>query len=217
MRSRKPLRFGLQAFLESRGDGQRIMALQKQQALFAQGDSADAVFYIRKGKITLTVLSKQRKKAVIATLGPGDFFGEGCLAGQRRRMATATATTDGSVVRLKKRTMIRLLHDEPTLLELFMSYVLSHNVRVEESLVDQLFGSSEQRLARTLLLLAHAGKDRDAESVVPRIRQETLAKMIGATRARVSFIMNRFKKLGLIEYNGGLRVHSELRNVVLHD
>jgi CRP/FNR family cyclic AMP-dependent transcriptional regulator len=175
------------------------------------------VFYILKGKIKLTVLSRQGKEAVIALLGRDDFFGEGCLAGQRVRMATAVSTTDGSLMRLEKKAIIRLLHDQPTFSELFMSYVLSRNIRIEEDLVDQLFNSSEQRLARTLLLLAHVGKEKEAESVVPKISQETLAEMIGTTRARVSFFMNRFRKLGLIEYNGELRVHSSLLNIVLHD
>jgi CRP/FNR family cyclic AMP-dependent transcriptional regulator len=217
MRGKKPLRFDLEALLARRGDGRAIVAFQEQQTLFAQGDPADAVFYILKGKITLTVLSKQRKEVVIATLAPGDFFGEGCLAGQPLRMATATATTDGSIVRLEKNTMIRLLHDEPRLSEPFMSYMLSRNIRIEDDLLDHLFDSTEQRLARTLLLLAHAGKDREAENVVQKISQETLAEMIGTTRARVSFFMNRFRQLGLIEYKGGLRVHSALLNIVLHD
>lgn len=217
MRGEEPLRFDLEALLASRGDGRAIVAFREQQTLFAQGDPADAVFYILKGKIKLTVLSRQGKEAVIALLGRDDFFGEGCLAGQRVRMATATATTDGSLMRLEKKAIIRLLHDQPTFSELFMSYVLSRNIRIEEDLVDQLFNSSEQRLARTLLLLAHIGKEKEAESVVPKISQETLAEMIGTTRARVSFFMNRFRKLGLIEYNGELRVHSSLLNIVLHD
>ncbi len=150
-------------------------------------------------------------------LGPDDFFGEGCLAGQHLRMATATATTDSSAMRLEKKAIIRLLHDEPTFAELFMSYVLSRNIRIEEDLVDQLFNSSEKRLARTLLLLANVGKERESEVVVPKISQEGLAEIIGTTRARVSFFMNRFRQLGFIEYNGELRVHSALLNIVLHD
>ncbi len=217
MKSETPLRFNLKAFLARGGDGRTILDFQKEQTFFSQGDRADSVFYILKGKIKITVLSRQGKEAVIAMLRPDGFFGEGCLAGQRLRMATATATTDGSLVRLEKKAIIRLLHDEPTFSELFMSYVLSRNIRIEEDLVDQLFNSSEKRLARTLLLLAHVGKEREAESVVPSISQETLAGMIGTTRARVSFFMNRFRKLGLIEYNGKLRVHSGLLNIVLHD
>ncbi len=217
MRGKKPLRLDLEALLASRGDARAIVAFREQQVLFAQGDPADAVFYILKGKITVTVLSRHGKEAVIAMLAPGDFFGEGCLAGQRLRMATATATTDGSIVRLEKKTMIRLLHDEPTLSEPFVSYMLSRNIRTEEDLLDQLFDSTEQRLARTLLLLAHVGKERAAEVVVPKVSQESLAEMIGTTRARVSFFMNRFRQLGLIENKGGLRVHSSLLNIVLHD
>jgi len=216
MRDKEPLRFDLEALLASHGDERAIVAFREQQTLFAQGDPADAVFYIVKGSITLTV-SKQRKEVVIATLAPGDFFGEGCLAGQRLRMATATATTDSSVVRLEKKTMIRLLHDEPRLSKPFMSYMLSRNVRIEDDLLDQLFESTEQRLARTLLLLAHAGKDREAENVVPKVTQESLAEMIGTTRAHVGFFMNRFRQLGFIEYNGVLRVRRSLLNIVLHD
>ncbi len=217
MRRKKPLRFDLRAFLARPGDGRTILECREKQAIFSQGDPADAVFYIRKGKIKLTVLSRQGKEAVIAMLGPDDFFGEGCLAGQRLRMATATATTDGSIMRLEKKAIIHLLHAQPTFSELFMAYVLSRNIRIEEDLVDQLFNSSEKRLARTLLLLAHVGKDREAEIVVPKISQESLADIIGTTRARVSFFMNRFRKLGFIEYNGELRVHSDLLNIVLHD
>src|SRR3990172_11769299 len=217
MKRKSPPRFDLKAFLARGGDGRPIVEFRKQQTVFAQGDPADAVFYILKGKVKLTVLSRQGKEAVIALLETGNFFGEGCLAGQRLRMATATATTDSSVVRLEKKTMIRLMHDEPRLSKPFMSYMLSRNVRIEDDLLERLFGSTEQRLARTLLLLAHAGKDREAENVVQKISQETLAELIGTTRARVSFYMNRFRQLGLIEYKGGLRVHSSLLNIVLHD
>ncbi|MGH2359578.1 MAG: Crp/Fnr family transcriptional regulator [bacterium] len=217
MRGNKPLGVDVEALLASRGGGRAIVAFREQETLFAQGDPADAVFYILKGKIRLTVLPKQRKEVVIATLAPGDFFGEGCLAGQRFRMVTATATTAGSFVRLEKKTMRRLLHDEPTLSEPFTSYMLSRNIRIENHLLDQLFDSTEQRLARTLLRLAYAGKDREAENVVQEISQNTLAEMIGTTRARISLFMNRFRQLGLIEYKDGLRVHSSLLNIVLHD
>jgi CRP-like cAMP-binding protein len=210
-------RFDLKAFLAKAGDGRTILEYRQKQTLFSQGDPADAVLYILKGKIKLTVLSRHGKEAVIAMLGPDDFFGEGCLAGQPLRMATATATTDGSIMTLEKKAIIRLLHEQPTFSERFMSYVLSRNIRIEEDLVDQLFNSSEKRLARTLLLLAHIGKEREAEVVVPKISQEGLAEIIGTTRARVSFFMNRFRQLGLIEYNGELRVHSALLNIVLHD
>jgi len=214
---KKPLRFDLKAFLERAGDGRTILEPQEKQTLFSQGDSADAVFYILKGKVKLTVLSRHGKEAVIAMLRPDDFFGEGCLAGQHLRMATATATTNGAVMRFEKKAIIRLLHNQPTFSELFVSYVLSRNIRIEEDLVDQLFNSSEKRLARTLLLLAHVGKEREAEIVVPKISQQSMAEIIGTTRARVSFFMNRFRQLGLIEYNGELRVHSALLNIVLHD
>jgi CRP/FNR family transcriptional regulator, cyclic AMP receptor protein len=212
-----PTRFDLKGFLAKAGDGRTVLECRQKQPLFSQGNPADAVFYILKGKIKVTVLSRHGKEAVIAMLGPDDFFGEGCLAGQSLRMATATATTDGSVLRIEKRAIVRLLHEQPTFSAMFMSYVLSRNIRIEEDLVDQLFNSSEKRLARTLLLLASVGKEHEAELVVPKISQESLAEIIGTTRARVSFFMNRFRKLGLIEYNGELRVHSSLLNVVLHD
>jgi CRP/FNR family cyclic AMP-dependent transcriptional regulator len=190
---------------------------RKKQIVFSQGSPADAVFYLEKGKVKLTVLSKRGKEAVVAILGSGDFFGEGCLAGQPLRMATAIALTEGSILRIQKETMIRMLHNEPALSELFMSYLLSRNVRIEEDLVDQLFNSSEKRLARILLLLTRFGKDGQHEIVVPKISQETLAEMVGTTRSRVSFFMNKFRKLGFVHYNGGLQVHSSLLNIVLHD
>ena len=210
-------RFDLKAFLGRAGHGRTVVEFRKQQTLFSQGDPADAVFYILKGKIKLTVLSRQGKEAVIAMLGPDDFFGEGCLAGQPLRMATVTAVTDGSVMRLEKHVIIRLLRNQATFSDLFMSYLLSRNIRIEEDLVDQLFNSSEQRLARILLLLSRVGKKGEVESVVPKISQETLAEMVGTTRARVNFFMNKFRKLGFIEYKGGLQVHSSLLNIVLHD
>jgi len=190
---------------------------RKRAPIFSQGSAANAVFYIVKGKVKLTVLSTRGKEAVVAILNSGDFFGEGSLAGQPLRMATATAMTECSILRVQKETMVRMLHNEPALSELFMAYLLSRNVRIEEDLVDQLFNSSEKRLARILLLLTRFGKDGQHELVVPKISQETLAEMIGTTRSRVSFFMNKFRKLGFIEYNGGLQVHSSLLNVVLHD
>ena len=190
---------------------------RKNQIIFAQGSAANAVFYIETGKVKLTVLSARGKEAVVAILGAGDFFGEGSLAGQPLRMATAIAITECSVLRVQKETMFRMLHDEPALSALFMTYLLSRNVRVEEDLVDQLFNSSEKRLARILLLLTRFGKDGQHEAVVPRISQETLAEMVGTTRSRVSFFMNRFRKLGFIEYNGGLQVHRSLLSVILHE
>jgi len=217
MRKKRPVRFDFKSFVAGNGDGRAIVELRESTALFSQGDLADRVFYILEGQVKLTVVSAQGKEAVIAVLGPDAFVGEGCLAGQRLRMATATAMTDGTVVRLKKEAMIRLLHEQPVFAELFTTYLLSRNIRVEADLVDQLFNSSEQRLARILLLLAHVGKQEKSELVVPKVSQELLADMIGTTRARVSFFMNKFRKLGLIEYNGRLRVHSSLLNIVLHD
>src|SRR5579863_1176966 len=204
-------------FLAKIGQGRTIAKYLKDQMVFAQSDPANAVFYIQKGKVKLTVVSNTGKEAVIAILDGGDFLGEGCLAAQPLRMATATAISDCSIVRLEKAAMIRVLHDEPTFSEMFLAYVLSRNMRIEEDLVDQLFNSSEKRLARVLLLLSHFGKEGKPEPVIPRISQETLAEMIGTTRSRVSFFMNRFRKMGFIEYNGGLHVHSSLLNIVLHD
>ncbi|TMI88779.1 MAG: Crp/Fnr family transcriptional regulator [Bacillati bacterium ANGP1] len=208
----------IKAFFAQGGDGRSIVKFRKKQLIFSQGDPADTVFYLLEGKIRLTVVSKQGKEAVIATLESGNFFGEGGLAGQRIRMATATAVTDGSLVRIEKEAIIHLLHNHPTFSELFITCLLSRNIRVEEDLVDQLFNSSEKRLARILLLLSRVGKESESEPVVPTISQETLAEMIGTTRARVSFFMNKFKQLGFIEYSPGeLRVHSSLLNIVLHD
>jgi CRP/FNR family cyclic AMP-dependent transcriptional regulator len=217
MRSEKALRFDFRTFLARGGDGRTIAEFHKQQVFFSQGDPANAVFYILKGKVKITVLSRQGKEAVIAMLGADNFFGEGCLAGQRIRMATATAMTDGAIVKLQKKAIIRLLQNQATFSDLFMSYLLSRNARIEEDLVDQLFNSSEKRLARILLLLSRVGKKGEVESIVPKINQETLAEMVGTTRARVSFFMNKFRQLGLIEYNGGLHVHSALLDIVLHD
>jgi CRP/FNR family transcriptional regulator, cyclic AMP receptor protein len=185
--------------------------------LFSQGEAADSVFYIQEGKVKMTVLSEQGKEAIVAILGAGDFCGEGCLAGQPRRMATADAMEECKIMRLEKAAMIRLLHDEPEFSERFMSHLLARNVRVEADLVDQLFNSSEKRLARLLLILANFGKEGKPEPVIAKISQETLAEMIGTTRSRVSFFMNKFRKMGLIDYNGHLQIHSSLLNVVLHD
>ena len=212
----KPL-FDPKSFLAKVGEGKTIAEYAKSQMVFSQGDPANAVFYIQKGKVKLTVVSNAGKEAVIALLGAGDFLGEGCLAGQPLRMATATAISSSSIVRLEKEAMIRVLHEEPAFSEMFLSYVLSRNMRIEEDLVDQLFNSSERRLARVLLLLSHFGKEGKPEPVIAKISQETLAEMIGTTRSRVSFFMNKFRKMGFIEYNGGLHVHSSLLNIVLHD
>ncbi len=190
---------------------------QKDQIIFSQGSSANIVFYIRKGGVKLTVLSEHGKEAVIAILGPGDFFGEGCMAGQLVRMATASAIASSSILKIRKKDLTSLLHKEQAFSDFFIRHVLSRNIRIEEDLVDQLFNSSEKRLARVLLLLAHYGKEGKPESVIPKISQETLAQMIGTTRARVSTFMNKFRKLGFIEYNGGLQVHSSLLDVLLHE
>jgi CRP-like cAMP-binding protein len=190
---------------------------RKKQLIFAQGARADEIFYLQKGRVKLSVASKQGKEAVIAIFAVGAFFGEGCLAEQPMRIATARAVTDCSAVRIEKATMIRALHEQPAFSQMFMEHLLSRNIRVEEDLVDQLFNSSEKRLARLLLLLSNFGKEGRQEQVVPPISQETLAKMIGTTRSRVSFFMNKFRKLGFIDYNDGLEVHSSLLGIVLHD
>ncbi len=205
------------ALLESLGARRGRRRCRKSEAIFTQGDRADAVFFVEEGKIKLTVLSQQGKQAVIALLGPGDFFGEGCLAGQPLRMSTATAMTEASIVSLPREAMVEALHEDAVFSERFTRHLLSRNIRIEEDLVDQLFNSSEKRLARILLLLANFGKEGRPERVVPKISQETLAEMVGTTRSRVSFFMNRFRKLGFIEYNGGLEVHSSLLHVVLND
>jgi CRP/FNR family cyclic AMP-dependent transcriptional regulator len=190
---------------------------RKKQIIFAQGAAADELFYIQKGRVKLSVVSKQGKQVVIAILGAGHFFGEGCLAAQPLRIATASAVTDCSTIRLHKTATIRALRIDPAFSELFIAYLLSRNIRVEEDLVDQLFNSSEKRLARLLLLLANFGKDGKQEPVIPKLSQETLAEMIGTTRSRVSFFLNKFRKLGFIQYNGGLTVHSSLLSIVLRD
>ncbi len=209
--------FDVKIFLTKVGRGRTLMDFRDGQAVFSQGDPADAVYYIQKGKLRLTVVSKQGKEAIIAILTAGNFFGEGCLARQMKRMATATAMTDCAIMRLGKPEIIQVLHDEPVFSELFVHHLLSRNIRIEEDLVDQLFNSSEKRLARVLLLLANFGKEGKPEPVVAKISQEMLAGIIGTTRARVNFFMNRFRRLGFIEYNGGLHVHSSLLTVILHD
>jgi CRP/FNR family transcriptional regulator, cyclic AMP receptor protein len=209
--------FDLQGFLANVTGERTVAAYQNSQIIFSQGEPADSIFYIQEGQVKLTVLSEQGKEAIVAILGSGDFCGEGCLAGQPRRMATAAAMNDCKIMRLEKAAMIRLLHDEQDFSERFMAHLLARNVRVEADLVDQLFNSSEKRLARLLLILAKFGKEGRPEPVIAKISQEMLADMIGTTRSRVSFFMNRFRKLGLISYNGHLEVHSSLLNVVLHD
>ena len=205
------------AFLAKMGAGKTILEFHRNQNVFAQGDVADTVFYIQKGKVKLTVLSEQGKEAVVAILEPGQFFGEGCLNGHPRRIATTTAMEDCTITAIAKDAMIGLLHQEPKFSELFMSYLLTRNSRIEEDLIDQLFNSSERRLARLLLLLANFGKQGSPQPINPNINQETLAEMIGTTRSRVSFFMNKFRKLGFISYNGKIEVHNSLLNAVLHD
>ncbi|MGD0792610.1 MAG: Crp/Fnr family transcriptional regulator [Terriglobales bacterium] len=215
--SKKRRHFDPHAFLATIGEGRKSLLFERKQGIFTQGDTADAVFYIQTGKVKLTVVSKTGKEATIGILGEGDFFGEASLAGQALRMDSATAMTDCVVLRIEKKAMMEALHRKHELSDLFVAYLLARNIRYEEDLVDQLFNSSEKRLARILLLLAHFGKEGKPETVVPKISQEVLAEMIGTTRSRVSFFMNRFRKLGFVHYNGGLQVHSSLLNVVLHD
>jgi CRP/FNR family cyclic AMP-dependent transcriptional regulator len=217
MTPKSKLLFDPKLFLAKVGEGRKIADYSKNQVIFSQADPANTVFYIQTGKVKLTVVSDAGKEAVIAILGAGDFLGEGSLAGRPLRMATATSISDCSIVQLEKAAMIRVLHEEPAFSEMFLAYVLSRNMRIEEDLVDQLFNSSEKRLARVLLLLANFGKEGKPEPVLAKISQETLAEMIGTTRSRVSFFMNKFRKMGFIEYNGGLHVHSSLLNIVLHD
>lgn len=209
--------FDVTSFLAKVGDGRSIGKYRKSQIVFSQGETADAVFYIQKGKVKITVISEQGKEAVVAILGADDFFGEGCLAGQPRRVATVRAISDTAVMRIEKAAIIALLHKEPAFSEKFTAHLVARTIRVEADLVDQLFNSSEKRLARLLLLLANFGKEGRPEPVIPKMSQETLADMIGTTRARVSFFMNKFRKLGFIDYNGGIEVHSSLLNVILHD
>jgi CRP-like cAMP-binding protein len=210
-------KFNPKIFLSTIDGGRTISAFSKKQAIFAQGDPSDAVFYIQKGKVKLTVVSNIGKEATIGLLGEGDFFGEGCLTGQLLRLCSASAMTDCSVMRIEKKSMTAVLHGEHAFSDLFVAYLLTRNMRYEEDLVDQLFNSTEKRLARILLLLAHFGKEGKPEVAIPKISQETLAEMVGTTRSRVNLFMNRFRKLGFIRYNGQLEVHSSLFNIILHD
>jgi CRP/FNR family cyclic AMP-dependent transcriptional regulator len=217
MKRKRELPFDPKAFLAQAGGGRTISKYRKDQVVFSQGDVADAVFYIQQGKVKLTVVSEQGKEAVIAILGPGHFFGEGCLNGHPLRIATTRAIDECVITRVDKATMIATIHSEPEFSELFMSYLLTRSSRIEEDLIDQLFNSSEKRLARLLLLLANFGKEGRPEPIVGKYSQETLAEMIGTTRSRVSFFMNKFRKLGFIEYNGKLEINNSLLNVVLYD
>jgi len=212
----KPL-FDPKVFLSKVNGGRAISDYRKDQIVYRQGEPAGSVFYIQSGKVKKTVISEQGKEAVVAILGTGDFFGEGCLTGQLLRLSTVSAMTECVIVRITKADITRVIHDEPAFAELFIAHLLARNSRVEEDLVDQLFNSSEKRLARILLLLANFGKEGRPEPIIAKVSQETLAEMIGTTRSRVSFFMNKFRELGLIDYNGGIEVHSSLLNVVLHD
>jgi CRP/FNR family cyclic AMP-dependent transcriptional regulator len=217
-RRRKTEAFDPEQFLEKTGVGRTVVELKKNQVLFSQGDDADAVFYLKKGTLKLTVVSQRGKEATVALLDAGNFVGEACVAADERlRTLTATALTRCSLMRIKRAEMVRVLHEEHAFADVFVSFLLARNVRIQADLVDQLFNSSEKRLARILLLLANFGKEGKPETVVPKISQEVLAEMIGTTRSRVNFFMNRFRKLGFIKYNGKLEVHSSLLNVILHD
>jgi CRP-like cAMP-binding protein len=209
--------FNAQAFLESAGISREIVEYPRAGVIFSQGDTCESVMYLQKGNVKLSVTSKAGKEAVVAMLGPGDFFGEGCLAGQAVRIATATAITPSAVLVVKKDMMVRLLHQKPALSDRFISHMLTRNIRIEEDLIDQLFNSSEKRLARTLLLLARYGQQDAPQTVLPKMSQKTLAEMVGTTRSRVNFFMNKFKRMGFIEDNGGLKINSSLLSVVLHE
>jgi CRP/FNR family transcriptional regulator, cyclic AMP receptor protein len=218
MASKQKPSFDPKLFLAKVGEGRSIGRYPKGQIVFSQGDPADAVFYVQSGKAKVTVVSEQGKEAIVAILGPDSFFGEGCLAGQPRRMATVTTMAEGVFMRLEKVSVVRVIHDEPAFSEMFIAHLLARAIRVEEDLIDQLFNSSEKRLARMLLLLANFGKDGRPEPMIANVSQETLAEMVGTTRSRVSHFMNKFRKLGFIHYDGdGLQVHSSLLNVILHD
>jgi CRP/FNR family transcriptional regulator, cyclic AMP receptor protein len=217
MNSKTEPPFDPKAFLAKADGGRTISKYRKHQIVFSQGDPADSVFYIQDGKVKVTVVSEQGKEAIVAILGSDEFCGEGCLNGQPRRVATAVAMTECEIMRLEKEAMIRVLHDEPAFSEMFVSHLLARTIRVEADLVDQLFNSSEKRLARALLLLANFGKDGRPEPIIAKVSQETLAEMIGTTRSRVSHFMNKFRQLGFIDYNGGIEVHSSLLSIVLAD
>jgi CRP/FNR family cyclic AMP-dependent transcriptional regulator len=217
MKRKKTRTFDVQVFLDSAGVSRKIVEFQPRDVVFAQGDPSDSVMYIQRGSVKISVLSEEGKEAVIAMLGPGEFFGEGALAAQPLRIATATAMAESRILVIEKQQMIRLLHKQHELSDRFITYILARNIRVEEDLVDHLFNSSEKRLARTLLLLTRYGKEEEPMQALPKVSQEMLAEMVGTTRSRVNFFMSKFKKLGFIEYNGGLKVHASLLSVVLHD
>jgi len=215
--TQKPRIFDPKAFLSTVEGGRTMAAFPKRQTIFAQGDLGDSVFHIQEGKVRLSIASNSGREATIGILNKDDFFGEGCLTGQRLRMCSATAMSDCTLMRISKRSLMEVIHREGAFSEMFVAYLIERNVRYQEDLVDQLFNSSEKRLARVLLLLAHLGKDGKPETAIPKISQETLAEMVGTTRSRINFFMNKFRKLGLIRYDGEIEVHSSLRDVVLHD
>jgi CRP/FNR family cyclic AMP-dependent transcriptional regulator len=215
--SRRTPRLDVHSILASVGVGRSSTQYEAKQTIFRQGDPADAVFYVDSGTVQLAVISEHGKERVIAILGSGNFFGEGCLAGQPLHMASAVSTAESEIIRVEKDAMVGMLHEQPVFAEMFTAFLLSRNIQIEEDLIDQLFNSSEQRLARLLLILANFGKDGKLEPVIPKISQETLAARVGTTRSRINYFMNKFRKLGLIEYNGELKVHSSLLNVVVHD
>lgn len=217
MTTKSQLKFDAKALLSKLDGGRSTAEFRKDQIVFSQGEAADAAFFIQRGGVRISVLSEQGKEAIVAMLGENEFFGEGCLAGQPQRISTAMAETDSLIVRLKKEALVSLIHEDPEFSELFIVHLLSRAVRTEADLVDQLFNSSEKRLARTLLLLANFGQEGKPQPMIAKISQEALAQMVGTTRARVSFFMNKFRRLGFISYNGGIEVHSSLLNVVLHD
>jgi CRP/FNR family transcriptional regulator, cyclic AMP receptor protein len=216
-KSTEKLAFDAQTFLDSAGVSRKVKEFKKAEGVYAQGDTASSVMYLQSGGVKLTVVNEVGKEAVVAILGPGDFFGEGCLAGQSVRMGTATAVTPTTVLVIQKNEMFKLLHAEHGLSDLFIKFMLARNIRIEADLVDQLFNSSEKRLARTLLLLARYGQDDQPQGVLPKMSQETLAEMVGTTRSRINFFMNKFRKLGFIKYNGGLQINTSLLSVVLHE
>jgi CRP/FNR family cyclic AMP-dependent transcriptional regulator len=209
--------FDAQAFLDSAGVARKVKEVERGELVYAQGAAAESIIYLQSGGVKLTVVNEVGKEAVVAILGPGDFFGEGCLAGQSVRIGTATAITSSTVLVIEKSEMLKLLHEEHDLSDRFIRFMLARNIRIEEDLIDQLFNSSEKRLARTLLLLARYGKEDQPHGVLPKISQETLAEMVGTTRSRVNFFMNKFRKLGFIKYNGGLQINTSLLSVVLHE
>jgi CRP/FNR family transcriptional regulator, cyclic AMP receptor protein len=215
--ARNDLTFNAQAFLDTAGVARKVMQYRRNESIYSQGDAAETVMYVQKGGVKLSVVNGSGKEAVIAMFGPTDFFGEGCMAGQTLRMGTTTAVTPTTLLVIQKGELLRVLHAEHLLSDHFIAYMLAHNIRVEEDLIDQLFNSSEKRLARALLLLARYGKQDQPDRVLPKVSQETLASMVGTTRSRVNFFMNKFRKLGFIEYNGKIKVNKSLLTVVLHE